>query len=384
MRGGGHSAAGMAVSDGGLMIDLSGMRGVRVDPVARTARAQGGATWGDYDRETQVFGLASTGGAISTTGIAGLTLGGGLGYLTGKHGLAIDNLLSADVVTADGEVVTATPYRNDDLFWALRGGGGNFGVVTSFEYRVHPVGPMVTGGLVAYPAAAGRDVLDFFKGFIDAAPDEVTTFGGFAGAPDGSTISLMIPMHCGSLEEGAQALAPLKQVGTPVMDMVGPIPYTAQQSMLDPGFGPGSQVYWKSTFLRELSPGAIDVLVRYGQQLPTPMCGLLVEHLHGAFNRVPADATAFAQRDVQTNVAIVGIWNDPADHDRCFAWVRGVFADLQPFSTGGVYVNYLGIEEAEGRVQAAYGANYDRLSQIKAKYDPTNLFRVNQNIAPRA
>ena len=384
IKGGGHSVAGKAVSDDALMIDLSLMNGVHVDPKARLARAQGGATWGIFDRECQVYGLASTGGVISTTGVGGLTLGGGLGYLMGKHGLAIDNLVSLEVVTAGGEVVTASASENPDLFWALRGGSGNFGVVTSFEFQVHPVGPMVTGGIAAWPVAMAGDVLNFYKGLTDTAPDELTTFLAFTGAPDGSgnLIAAMPLVHCGSLEDGAAAVAPIKQFGPPFLDMLGPIPYGAVQSMLDAGFGPGAQVYWKATFITGLSPEAMAVLAQKAQELPTPTSSLVIEHFHGAVNRVAPDATAFPERGSNFNVAIVGVWNDPAHADACIAWARGVYDDLQPFSSGGVYVNYLGVGDDDDRVLAAYGVNYERLAGIKQKYDPDNLFRTNQNISP--
>jgi len=365
------------------MIDLSLMRGVHVDAEHRTARVQGGATWGDYDRECQVFGLGSTGGVISTTGVGGLTLGGGIGWLMGKHGLAIDNLVSVDVVTADGKVITASESENVDLFWALRGGSGNFGVVTSFEFRLHPVGPMVTGGLVAWPIDAARDCLDFFARFTAEAPDELGSFMAFTGTPDGSAlISAYLGCHSGSQEDGARALQPVKEYGPPILDALGPIPYTAMQSMLDAGFAPGSQVYWKATFLRDLSSGARNVLARYGQELPSPASSIVIEHMHGAVKRVPPAATAFSARDADFNVAIIAIWQDPEDADRHIAWARAVFADLQPFSTGGVYVNYLGVGDDESRVRDAYGANYDRLARIKRAYDPENLFRANQNIPP--
>jgi FAD/FMN-containing dehydrogenase len=386
VKGGGHSVAGTAVADGALMIDLSLMNGVHVDAKARTARAQGGATWGIFDRECQVHGLASTGGVVSTTGVGGLTLGGGLGWLMGQHGLAIDNLLSAEVVTAAGEVVTASADENADLFWALRGGGGNFGVVTSFEFRVHPVGPIVTGGLAAWPIEMARGVLGLCKSVNETSTDELTMFAAFGGAPDGSgnLISLMLGVHCGSLEDGEEAVQPIKRFGPPMIDMLGPIPYAAQQSMLDAGFSPGMQVYWKSTFLTGLSPEVIEVIARKAEQLPTPLSNIVVEHFHGAVNRVAPDATAFMERDASYSVAIIGVWTDDADHDRCVAWARKVYDDLQPFSTGSVYVNYLGVGDDPERVQAAYGANYDRLAAIKQKYDPTNLFRANQNIRPRS
>jgi FAD/FMN-containing dehydrogenase len=386
VKGGGHSVAGKAVADDALLIDLSLMNNVHVDPRTQTARAGGGATWGIFDRECQVYGLASTGGVISTTGVGGLTLGGGLGYLMGSHGLAIDNLLSADVVTAAGEVVQASESENSDLFWALRGGSGNFGVVTSFEFRVHPAGPMVTGGVAAWPLAMGRDVAGLYQRLTDTAPDEMTAFLAFGGAPDGSgnLLALMIPVHSGSLEDGAKAVQPIKDFGPPIMDMLGPIPYQAQQSMLDAGFGPGFNVYWKSTFLTGLSSEVINTIVSRAEAMPVPTCNLVVEHFHGAVRRVPRDATAFQERDAAYNIAIVGIWSDAKDEAACTAWARETYDALQPFSTGSVYVNYLGVGDDESRVADAYGDGYARLSQIKQKYDPGNLFRVNQNIRPRA
>jgi FAD/FMN-containing dehydrogenase len=386
VKGGGHSAAGTAVSDEALMIDLSLMDGVHVDAKGRRARVQGGATWGIFDRECQVHGLASTGGVISTTGVGGLTLGGGLGWLMSKHGLAIDNLLSAEVVTADGRLVTASAEDNPDLFWALRGGSGNFGVVTSFEFQVHPVGPMVTGGLAAWPIGSAREVLTFFKDYTATIPEEMTAFAALAGAPDGSgnLLALVIAVHCGALDEGAKAVQPFKDFGPPIMDMLGPMPYAAQQSMLDAGFPKGAMVYWKATFLRELPPEAIEILVRRGEELPTPESNLILEHFHGAVRRVAPDATAFGERNAAFNVAIIGVWRDDNDRDRCIAWARATFDELQPFSTGGVYVNYLGVGDDEERVRAAYGVNYERLAGIKQKYDPDNLFRTNQNIKPIA
>jgi FAD/FMN-containing dehydrogenase len=384
VKGGGHSVAGKAVSDEALLIDLSPMNGVHVDAKNRRARAGGGATWGIFDRECQVYGLASTGGVISTTGVGGLTLGGGFGYLMGRHGLAIDNLLSVDLVTADGNVITVSATDHADLFWAMRGGGGNFGVVTSFEFQVHPIGPMVTGGIAAWPVTMAGEVLRFYRSFTETATDDLTTFLAFTGAPDGSgnLIAATPVMHVGSPEEGAAALRPLKEFGPPMLDLVGPIPYAAQQCMLDAGFGPGAQVYWKATFINGLPDEALAVFERRAQGLPTPMSSIVIEHFHGAVRRVPIDATAFPERDSPFNVAIVGIWNDAADAEACIAWARGTWDDLQPFSSGGVYVNYLGVGDDEDRVQAAYGVNYERLAGIKQRYDPDNLFRTNQNIKP--
>jgi FAD/FMN-containing dehydrogenase len=382
IRGGGHSAAGSAVHDDAVMVDLSLMNGVHVDPKNRTARAQGGAKWGDFDRETQVYGLASTGGVVSTTGVGGLTLGGGIGWLMGKYGLSVDNLLSADVVLASGEVVTASESENPDLYWALRGGSGNFGVVTSFEFQCHPVGPMVMGGLAAWPLSKARECLDFYADFTSKASDEMGSFMGFTGAPDGSgnLIVVFIGCHTGTPEAAAAELKSVKEFGPPILDLLGPIPYTSMQSMLD---NPArAQVYWKSTFLREFTPDARDVIAQSARNLPTPLSMLLLEHFHGAMSRVPADATAFSDRNAVFNVAIVGTTLDPAENDKCRIWARQVTEDLTPFSTGGVYVNYLGVGDDETRVPEAFGANYQRLQSIKQKYDPENLFRANQNIKP--
>jgi hypothetical protein len=347
IRGGGHNIAGLAVADGGLMIDLSLMNGVHVDPKTRRARAQGGAKWGDFDRETQVFGLASTGGVVSTTGVGGLTLGGGIGWLMGKHGLSVDNLISADVVLASGEVVTASASENPDLYWALRGGSGNFGVVTSFEFQLHPVGPMVTGGLAAWPLSKARDCLDFYADFTSKASEEMGSFMGFTGAPDGSgnLITVFIGCHSGTPETAAAELKPVKEFGPPLLDMLGPIPYTAMQSMLD---NPArAQVYWKSTFLREFTPEVRDVIAQSARNLPTPLSMLLLEHFHGAMSRVPADATAFSDRKAAFNVAIIGTTLDPAENDKCRTWARQVTEDLKPFSNGGVYENYIGVGDEE-------------------------------------
>jgi FAD/FMN-containing dehydrogenase len=382
VRGGGHSAAGSAVHDDALMIDLSLMDGVHVDPKSRTARAQGGAKWGAFDRETQVYGLASTGGVVSTTGVGGLTLGGGIGWLMGKHGLSVDNLLSADVVLANGNVVTASESENQDLYWALRGGSGNFGIVTSFEFRLHPVGPMVTGGLAAWPMSMARDCLDFYADFTSKASEEMGSFLAFTGAPDGSgnLIAAFIGCHSGTLDAAAEELKPVKEFGPPVMDMLGPIPYTAMQSLLDSPLR--LQVYWKSTFLKEFTAPVLDVIAQSARNLPTPTSNLILEHFHGAMSRVSPDATAFSERKALFNVAVVGTTLDPAENDKCRTWARQVIEDLKPYSTGGVYVNYLGVGDDESRVPEAFGANYQKLQSIKQKYDPENLFRANQNIKP--
>jgi FAD/FMN-containing dehydrogenase len=385
VKGGGHNPAGRATVDGGLMIDLSLMRGIHVDPRARAARAQGGATWGDYNRETQVHGLASTGGVVSTTGVGGLTLGGGLGWLIGKHGLAIDNLRSVQLVTADGRVVTASTDENPDLFWGVRGGGGNFGIATSLEYTVHPVGPMITGGLVAHPFARAGEVLRFFRDTTTASlPDELTVFSALIHAPDGSGNKLagIIACHCGTLADGESAVEPIKAFGPPVMDALGPMPYTAMNQMIDGGYPKGALNYWKSSFLSSLSDEAIDVLTSRYESVPSPMSGIIVEHFHGAATRVGAGDTAFPHRGEGYNLVFLTQWMDPADNDRCIKWTRDSYAAMKPFMAEGRYVNYLDADETGDPVADAYGPNYGRLRQLKKKIDPTNFFHLNQNIRP--
>ena len=384
VRGGGHNVAGNAVCDGGLMIDLSLMKGIHVDAKARTARAQGGVIWGEFNRETQVHGLATTGGVISTTGVAGLTLGGGLGWLMGKYGMAVDNLLSAEIVTASGEVLRASEDENADLFWGLRGGGGNFGVVSSFEFQLHEVGPVVSG-VVAHPSDHARDVLRFFRDFTASLPDELTIFGGLLHAPDGSgtQIAVMLLCHCGPLAEAEAAVRPVKEFGSPVMDAVGPTSYEETNMMMDAGFPKGALNYWKSSFLSELSDTAIDVLVDRFSACPSPMSGLLLEHFHGATTRVGATDTAFPHRDPGYNLLVVSEWENPADSEQNIAWARETYDAMQPHMARGRYVNYLGEDEGEDPVPA-YGPNYERLGSLKNRYDPTNLFHLNQNIKPTA
>jgi FAD/FMN-containing dehydrogenase len=385
VRGGGHNVAGNAVCDGGLMVDLSLMKGIHVDPVRRTVRAQGGVTWREFNRETQVHGLAATGGTISTTGIAGLTLGGGFGWLMGKYGLAVDNLLAAQVVTAAGDVVPASEQENGDLFWGLRGGGGNFGVVSSFEYRLHPVGP-VTSGLVAHPVERARDVLGFFRKSTSSLPDELTLFGGLLHAPDGSgtRLAVLVACHSGPPGEGEAGLRPIKAFGTPVLDTIGPASYEHTNMMLDEGFPRGALNYWKSSFLAELSDAAIETMIARFSTCPSPMSGLLLEHVHGAATRVGVSDTAFPHRSEGYNLLIVSEWLDPGDTDRNVAWTRGTYDAMQPHFAQGRYVNYLGADEGDEPIQAAYGQNFARLRALKAKYDPTNLFHLNQNIRPGA
>jgi FAD/FMN-containing dehydrogenase len=384
VRGGGHNVAGRATTEDGLMVDLSPMKGIYVDPKTRTARAQGGLTWNEFNRETQLHGLATTGGVVSSTGIAGLTLGGGLGWLMGKHALALDNLLSAEVVLADGRIVTASAGDNADLFWALRGGGGNFGVATSFEYRLHPVGPMVTGGLIAYPFSQAWDVLRHFRDVTASLPDEFTVFGGLVHAPDGSgeKLAALVLCHCGTLAAGEDAVRPIKGFGSPALDAVGPVPYSQLNAMLDAAYPQGALNYWKSSFLSSLSDDAIRAMIDCFVACPTPMGQLLVEHFHGAVTRVGVAETAFPHRAEGYNMLVLSEWMDPNQTEACTAWAREAFAALRPFMGAGRYMNYFGDDELGDAVAAAYGPNYPRLQQIKAKYDPGNFFRMNQNIRP--
>jgi FAD/FMN-containing dehydrogenase len=386
VRGGGHNVAGNAVCDGGLVIDLSAMRGVHVDPRARRARAQGGATWGDFNRETQLHGLASTGGVVSTTGVGGLTLGGGLGWLLGKHGMAVDNLRAVELVTATGEVLRASADEHPDLFWAVRGGGGNFGVATWLEYEVYPVGPMVTGGLVAHPFSAARDVLRFYRDFTAALPDELTVFAGLLHAPDGSGAKLaaIVVCHVGSLDMGAAAVTSVKRFGSPVMDVIGPMPYSTVNTLFDAGFPKGALNYWKSSFLTSLTDGAIDTMIDHFAAAPSPMSALLLEHFHGAAVRVNPTETAFPHRTVGYNFLAVGEWTDPAATRDNVAWTRGVYTAMTPHFAPGRYVNYLNADEVEdgGAVAAAFGPNWKRLREVKQRYDPDNVFHLNQNVKP--
>jgi FAD/FMN-containing dehydrogenase len=384
VRGGGHNVAGRATVEGGLMIDLSLMKGIHVDSTRRTARAQSGATWADLNRETQLHGLAVTGGVVSTTGIAGLTLGGGIGWLMGKHGLALDNLQAVDLVTAEGRVLRASDEEHPDLFWAVRGGGGNFGVVTSFEYRLFPVGPMLAGGLVAYPFDSAREMLRFYRDFTASVSDECSVAATLVHAPDGSGTKLaaMVACYCGSLAEGETATRPLKRFGSPVMDALGSISYCQLNSMLDGGYPKGALNYWKSSFLVGLGDDAIDTMVEQFADCPTPMGQLLLEHLHGAATRVGATDTAFPHRRAGYNFLVLSQATDPTMSDRCTAWVRQTYAAMEPFIAPGRYVNYLDDDETGDSVPAAYGPNYRRLQEIKTKYDPGNFFHLNQNIRP--
>jgi FAD/FMN-containing dehydrogenase len=390
VRSGGHGVGGHALCDDGLVIDLSPVKGIRVDPATRSARAEAGVLWGELDRETQHFGLATVGGIVTHTGIAGLTLGGGIGWLTRKHGATVDNLLSADVVTAEGEFLTASEEENSDLFWAIRGGGGNFGIVTSFVYRLHPVGPIVLAGPVFHALEDAPDVLRFYREFIAAAPDELTTIFDLSVAPPvpflpervhGKPILMMGACYAGSPDEGAEVVRPLKQFGRPIADLLEPKPYTGLQSMFDPLVPHGWHRYWKSVELPPLTDDAIDTLVEKASAFTSPKSYCIVFQLGGALARVGEDATAFSQRGAAHNVNINAVWTeDDTDAERHIAWAQDFFDAMQPHAGGRVYLNFLG-EEGGNRVRQAYGArNYERLVELKRVFDPSNLFRLNQNI----
>ncbi|HEY6598555.1 MAG TPA: FAD-binding oxidoreductase [Pseudomonadales bacterium] len=381
VRGGGHNVAGNAVCEGGVVVDLSPMRSVHVDPTRRRARVEGGCTWRDLDIETAAFGLATTGGIIPSTGVGGLTLGGGLGWLMGTHGLSCDNVRSVDVVTADGTLVTASDEQNPDLYWGLRGGGGNFGVATSFEFALHPV-ERVIGGMVLYPLSGARTVLRFWREYIATAPDALATQPAFLTTPDGVRVLAIIVCWGGSIAEGERVLAPLRTVGTPLADLIEVIPYVRMQALLETGFPPGMRNYWKSNFLSEFGDAAIDVLIDAFARVPSNTTAVAIEDVRGAVHRVDADSMAFPHRGEHFNLLIVGIWRDRDDDAAHIRWVRELWNAMQPFSSSRVYVNYLG-EEGRDRIKEAYGeAKYARLVQLKRKYDPENLFRSNQNIAP--
>jgi FAD/FMN-containing dehydrogenase len=366
------------------MIDVSPMQGIHVDATARTARAQGGVTWGAFNRETQLHGLATTGGVVATTGIAGLTLGGGLGWLMGKYGLAVDNLMSVDLVTADSRVLRASADENADLFWAVRGGGGNFGIAASFEFRLHPVGPTVTGGVVFWPFNAAGDVLRLFRELTESASDDLMLMASVVGAPDGSGVKTasIAACHCGALRDGEAAVRPINAFGTPITGTVGPMPYCDVNTMLDAGYPKGARNYWKSQVLPELTDEAIRTMIACYERCPSPMSEIYLEHMRGAATRVGVGETAFPLRAPGYNFLVLSQWTDPADDEPGIAWARETYAAMQPFVGVGRYVNYLDNDDLGDAVAAAYGPNYRRLRELKAKYDPENFFHMNQNIRP--
>jgi FAD/FMN-containing dehydrogenase len=389
VRGGQHSVPGFGTCDGGVVVDLSGMRGVRVDPAASTARAEGGATWGDFNAATHAFGLATTGGIISTTGVGGLTLGGGIGYLARGYGLSCDNLISADVVTADGRFLVASEDENDDLFWALRGGGGNFGVVTSFEFRVHPVKD-IYGGPMFFELDDAGAVLRFFREFIADAPEELGAFPAFQIAPPlpfipedrhGDTFLAMVACWAGPLDQGERALQPFHDLAPVVAAHLGPMPYPALNSAFDALVPPGLQHYWKANFVTELTDQAIEAHLAHGPKVPAVNSTVHIYPINGACHRVAPDATAFAYRDATFATVIAGMWPDPAQNEANVSWVRDYYDATAPLSEEGGYVNFMA-DDDQDRIKANYRGNFERLVGIKRKYDPDNLFHLNQNIRP--
>ncbi len=392
VKGGGHNVAGNAVNDGGLVIDLSPMRGVHVDPAAQTVRAQGGATWGDCDRETQLFGLAVPGGVVSTTGIGGLTLHGGIGHLRRRHGLSIDSLVSVDIVTADGQLRRASTDENADLFWAVRGAGSNFGVVTSFEFRGYPVGPTVMVGAAFYPLDQARELLPAWRDYMSSAPDELSSLSLLVSVPEaepfppelhGTPVLIVVGVHSGPVEDGEPVVQPLRELGEPLLDLSGPWPWLGLQSGFDALFPKGGYYYWKSRALAELSGTALDDIVEFAGRRPTPSTDIVIWHQGGAMSRVGDGETAYAGRDAEFLVTGEANWTDPADTDEALAWGREVWDTMGRHSTGGLYLNFPGLaEEKDALVKAGYGPNYDRLAELKAEYDPANLFHMNLNIPP--
>jgi FAD/FMN-containing dehydrogenase len=389
IRSGGHNGPGLGTCDDGLVIDLSPMKGIYVDPAARTVLVEGGCTWGDVDHATHAFGLAVPSGIISTTGVGGLTLGGGHGYLTRKYGLTIDSLLAADMVLADGRLVTASAKKNEDLFWAIRGGGGNFGVVTSFLFQAHPVSTVYAGPMM-WPLEQATALLKWYRKFITEAPEDIYGWFGFGIVPPAppfpehlhnQKVCIILWCYTGSLDQTEDFFRPIREFGPPVLDLVGPLPYPALQSMFDALYPPGLQWYWKGDFVRELSDEAIALHVKYASTLPSIHSTMHLYPINGAVHRVSPQETAWNYRDVTWSSVFVGVDPDPANHDRTITWAKNYWDALHPYSAGGAYINFM-MEEGQARVQATYHNNYERLAMIKQKYDPANLFRVNQNIRP--
>jgi FAD/FMN-containing dehydrogenase len=383
VRGGGHNVAGRAVTDGGVMIDLAEMKNINVDPEQGTATAQGGVTWNELNEAAASHGLAVTGGLVSTTGIAGYTLGGGLGWLTGKYGLACDNLKAVELVTAAGDVLQVDAESHPDLLWALRGGGGNFGVATSLTYCLHPLST-VTGGLIAHPIDAALDLLRFYRDAVTHASDDLSVFAGLVHAPDGSGAKLaaLVVCHAGDPDTAARELAPFQSFGSPVMAQVGPMPYPQMNTLLDAGFPAGSLNYWLSSFTRGLPDALIDAALEGFASVPSTMTTIFFEHFHGAVTRVAPTDTAVPHRESGWNLLIPSVWTDPSATEANIRWTRETYGALAPYLAARRWLNYLGDDQAEDAVQAAYGPNYDRLREIKRRYDPANVFHLNHNIAP--
>ena len=380
VRGGGHNITGNAVCDSGIMVDLSLMKSVKVFPEQQTADVETGATWGDFDAAAQKHGLATTGGVISTTGVAGLTLGGGVGWLVRKHGLSCDNLLAADIVTAEGDLLKVSANENPELFWGIRGGGGNFGIVTSMRFQLHPVNT-VLGGMIIHTREKAKEVIRFYREFMKTAPEELTLYTGLMTSPDGIPVVALIGCYTGDLEQGEAVLKPLREFGSPVADLIGPIPYTQMQTLLDAAAPHGNRYYWKSNFMEDLSDESIDVIISYAAAMPSPFSFVLLEYYGGASSREPEGGTAFPHRLSQFDLVISSNWLDSQEDEKHKSWTRNFWEAIQPYSSHKVYVNVLGVE-GEERIKEAYGKNYSRLVALKRKYDPNNLFRLNQNIKP--
>ena len=391
VKGGGHNIAGRAVADDALTIDLSPMKSVRVDPDAKTARVEPGVVLSELDHETQQFGLATPVGYNSTTGVAGLTVGGGWGWLSRKHGLTVDNLVSADVVTADGELVHASEEQNEDLFWGIRGGGGNFGIVTSFEFQLHEVGPTVLSGPIVHPFEDAEAVLSGYRDFAAGAPNDATVWCVIRHAPPlpfipeewhGRKVVILATFYAGDMEDGEAALQPIRDVGDPIADAVGPHPYTGWQQAFD-GLAPaGNRNYWKSHNFDELTDEMIETFVEFGKTIPTPETEIAIPHLGGAMNERPVDATAYPHRNFEFTMVLHTQWTDPVQDEECIAWAREMHEAMAPHATGGVYANF--VPEEVGDQQAAYGENYERLVEVKNEWDPENVFRINHNVEPTA
>lgn len=380
VRGGGHSVAGKSVCDGGLLIDLSSMKDIQVDPESNKARAEPGLRLRDFDQATQEYGLATPLGIVSDTGIAGLTLGGGIGWLNGKYGLACDNLVSADVVTADGQLIKANQNENKDLFWGIRGSGGNLGIVTSLEYELHPV-DTVMGGMVLYDIADAHEVLLHYDEYAHNCPDEVSTAAALLTSPEGQLVVAVIACHCGSPEQAEKDLKLLQSFGSPVADTIQPMEYVQMQQLLDESFPQDRQHYWKSNFVKHIEEDAVEILVEFALNKPSPMTAIVFQQLHGAAARVDSLETAFAHRDEQYDLIILSQWEDRADAEKNITWTRELWQALEPYTEAEVYVNNLG-EEGQDRVRAAFGTNHESIKKLKERYDPDNLFRMNQNIEP--
>jgi len=390
VRGGGHNIAGSAICNDGLTIDLSRMKSVRIDPDARLAYVEPGATLGDLDHEAQAFGLATSLGINSTTGVAGLTLGGGFGWLTRRYGLTVDNLVSAEVVTAEGQRARASAEENEDLFWAIRGGGGNFGIVTQFVFKLHPVGPQVLTGLVVYPLAQAKSALTQYRAYVQTIPDDLAVWAVLRKAPPlpflpesvhGQEVVIFAFMHAGDIDEGERLIDPVRRFGESCGEHIGPSRYVDWQQAFDPLLTPGARNYWKSHNFQALSDGAIETVIEYAGKLPSPQCEIFIALLGGEANRIATDATAYAHRSVEFVMNVHGRWDEPDQDALCIGWSRAFFEAAKPFAMGGVYVNFMTEEETD-RIGAAYGSNYDRLARVKQKYDPGNLFHLNQNIRP--